>query len=147
MEIATTGLEPGAVYTVWWVVFNNPGACSPAMDGDPSVSVCGEDDIFNADGDVDPNVLARVSIMWATGGMADMDGAAAFSAAVSEGPAPGEILFGPALEDAQAAEVHLVVRTHGQPDLSKLFAQLSSFEFGTCDICEDVQFSVYNPPK
>lgn len=145
MQIATDRLEPGAVYTVWWVIFNNPGACSPEMDGDPGTPVCGEDDIFTADGELAPNPLARISILWASGGMADGEGAATFSAVLSEGETPGEVLVGPALEDARRAEVHLVIRNHGQPDMARLHAQLSSFELEGCAACEDVQFSVFLP--
>ena len=144
-QVSTSELEPGGIYTLWWVFFNNPGACSPTMD-DPTVSVCGEDDIFNADGDLDPNPLARITVLWASGGMADEDGNIYLSAVMSEGEAPGSVLFGSGvLEDARKTEVHLVVRTHSQPDLSRLYDQLSMFEMEGCDACEDVQFSVYLP--
>ncbi len=145
MQIATYELEPGSAYTVWWVVFNNPGACSPVPDGDPSIPACGEDDVLNPDGELSPNPLARVSILWAAGGMAGMDGKAAFSAVLEEGNAPGEVLVGSGLEDARKAEVHLVVRTHGQPSMDRLHAQLSSFELTGCDACEDVQDAVFLP--
>ncbi len=74
-----------------------------------------------------------------------MGGAATFSGVLSESGAPGEVLVGPALEDARLAEVHLVIRNHGQPDPSRLYAQLSSFELEGCAACEDVQFSVFPP--
>ena len=44
IQLNTSGLEPGAAYTVWMVVFNNPAACS---DG-----ICGEDDVLPPPGNV-----------------------------------------------------------------------------------------------
>jgi len=29
LTVRTTGLEPGNAYTIWWVIFNDPEACSP----------------------------------------------------------------------------------------------------------------------
>jgi hypothetical protein len=72
-------------------------------------------------------------------------GSAVFGAALAESDAAGEVLFGPGLENSFAAEVHLVVRSHGQPDLVRLYEQLNTFEVD-CDVCEDVQFAVHAPP-
>ena len=56
MHVTTDGLEPGHAVTMWWVVFNNPAACS----GDE----CGEDDVFNlnADGSFILNEDGSVSV-------------------------------------------------------------------------------------
>lgn len=146
MELHTNGLEPGAVYTVWWVVFNNPDACSAAVDGDPAVAVCGADDVNNADGDLDPTMLARISTVWATGGVADANGEISLSAVLSEGEAPGELRFGPMmLEDARSAEVHLVLRSHSQPDMDRLASQLTTFEDSGCEACVNAQYTIFMP--
>ncbi|MEX2535330.1 MAG: hypothetical protein WD273_06970 [Trueperaceae bacterium] len=52
--------------------------------------------------------------------------------------------------DAMAAELHLVVRSHGPTDLSRLYEQLSTFEpgpvlGGTCEVCQDNHFAVHQP--
>ncbi len=141
MELRTVGLDPDSIYTVWWVVFNTPQGCSEA---------CNEDDIFDADGNVSPNPDASISILWATGGIASNSGEGTFSAYLPEGRPLGEVVFGPGLQDAQGAEVHLVVRTHGAADTGKLYTQLTSFEphpalGGNCEACQDQQFAVHQP--
>jgi len=39
LSLHTSGLTPGHAYSLWWVIFQNPGAC---------VEGCGDDDINNA---------------------------------------------------------------------------------------------------
>jgi len=38
VRLATSGLDINAAYTVWWIVFNNPSACTGG---------CGADDLGN----------------------------------------------------------------------------------------------------
>lgn len=151
MELRTNGLQPGGAYTVWWVIFNNPGACSAAPGGDMSVPACGEDDLLAADGALAPNPLVRAAILWATGNVADAEGKAHFSAYLPEAATVGEVVYGTGLEDARKAEVHLVVREHGMPDAMRIHQQLNTFEpdvamGGFCEACTDVQFAVHLPP-
>lgn len=143
MELKTTDLEANAPYTAWWVVFNNPTACSDA---------CGEDDIFNAEGLPEPNPEALISILFADGAMSDAEGNVSFSAILPEGRTLGEVVIGEGLQDAENAEVHLVVRAHGALDAARAYDQLTSFEpppllGGACEVCEDVQFVVYQPAQ
>ena len=133
MEISTIELEADAPYTAWWVVFNTPQGCSEA---------CNEDDIFDADGNMSLNPEANISILFADGAMSDADGNASFSATLPEGRTLGEVLAGPGLTDAKGAEIHLVVRYHGEFDAARAYEQLSTFE-PTCEACADVQFVVY----
>jgi len=154
MTLHTTDLVPNDTYTIWWVIFNAPENCS---DG-----VCNEDDIFYVDENglaLDENggrqlnfdavEAAQVSVQHATGGYFGDAVNGHFSASLGLGDVPG-IVFGPGLLDAQGAEVHLVVRTHG-PKIDDLFdAQISTFG-GACDPlneapCVDVQFSMHQPP-
>jgi hypothetical protein len=148
VEVHTSDLEEGFAYTVWWVIFNVPSACSPDPEGDANTPVCGEDDIFNADGDMAPNPDANISIAWATGNIVGEGGMATFSAYLQKGHAPGEVLTGPGLADPRGAEVHMVVRSHGRvsPYRNTLYEQLNSFEM-TCRACEDYQFSIHMPPS
>jgi hypothetical protein len=153
MTLSTNDLVPGDVYTVWWVIFNEPQNCS---DG-----ACNIDDLFvlDADGQIvkdelgnrvmNPDALtnANVSIQHASGSLSD-NGTLNVSASLGLGEVPG-IIFGPGLLDAHKAEVHLVIRTHG-PKVDDVFdAQISTFG-GGCDPidtppCDDVQFAFYLP--
>jgi hypothetical protein len=67
-----------------------------------------------------------------------------FGASLRVGGPTRQVLFGPSLLDARQAEVHLVVRSHGQPIPGLVQEQIGSFE-GGCDInaCEDVQFAIH----
>ena len=141
MELQTVALEPNAPYTIWWVVFNQPENCSGACNGD---------DLFNADGTLNLNEGANVSILFADGAMSAADGAGSFTAVLPEGRQLGELVLGPGLVDSTTAEVHLVVRSHGPTDLSRLYEQLSTFEpgpllGGTCAVCQDQHFAVHRP--
>lgn len=148
-------LEPGLAYTAWAVVFNNPDACSELG--------CGEDDVF-IDGDPSegPNVdqisAAEIAVIWAgTGDIPDDEARGEFEGRIQEGDPPGQVLIDPALftdrgkaaglTDVAGAEIHFVVRDHGQAyeDEEELEEQLTTFQ-ADCAICVDVQFSVHPPP-
>ena len=144
ITIHSKGLVPGDVYTVWWVLFNNPGACSAAPDGDPSVPHCGPDDIHNAEG-LNLNALARISSLYTVGNIADANGEAMFSAALDVGDPLGMVHFGPNIEAPEDAWVRLVIRTHGPPVMERLHAQLNLFE-DDCDACANVQSVDFPPP-
>jgi hypothetical protein len=155
MAVSTSDLVQGEVYSVWWVIFNEPENCS---DG-----VCDVDDVLILeDGvvprDEDGNRLmnmegiagANVSIQHAAGGYAQ-DGTLHTSASLGIGAVPG-IVLGPGLLDAHNAEIHLVIRTHGPAadNLEILADQISTFG-GGCEPmdalpCDDVQFAVFAPP-
>lgn len=98
IRVNTTDLLPGA-YTNWWIIFNNPAACT---DG------CDSTDFGN------PAVMA--SVFWATGGIVGQNGVGHFQAHLEEGvlpSGPGQVAFGPGLLDAQSAEIHYVLKYHG----------------------------------
>ena len=132
--------ETGDATTVWFVVFNDPGGC---VDG------CGEDDVldffFGAN-------RAKVGVHFGTGHVA---GDPTFSAAarLAEGDTKG-MLFGMPLMDSQAAEIHLVVRSHGPAGAltgQQLAAALHSVDGGCApdngpNTCGDSQFAVFLAP-
>ncbi|MFQ5973103.1 MAG: hypothetical protein ACE5Q3_12295 [Alphaproteobacteria bacterium] len=124
VSVETSGLEPGA-YTLWWVIYNNPAACS-----DP----CGSDDLPK-NADADPAV--GNSVLWADGAIVGEDGLAHFRARLSTDGAPGQVLWGPALTDAMGAEVHAVVRTHGPVNMEALADQLTTGR-GGCRSVEEL---------
>ncbi len=140
LKIDTTALTPGAAYTIWWVIFNNPGACTPLG--------CGNDGADFGD----PAVEA--SIMNATGRVADANGNATFSAFLPVGfmhtePASGNIrqLLGPGLQNVQGAEIHVVVRDHGLStgDIEQLSTLLGDCNTSGPTGCFDAQFAVFQP--
>lgn len=138
--VSTSNLSPGAAYTMWWVIFNNPEFC---------VGGCGEDDFFN------PTVNA--SAFFADGEVIGLNGLGNFSAQVGIGqlPNPNQVLFGNGLFNPLTAEVWNVVRDHGpaSSDLALLNAQLTTFN-GGCTLtpgdglfpCLDEQSAVFSTP-
>jgi hypothetical protein len=127
----TSGLAPGSTATLWWVFFNNPGAC---VDG------CNLPDLAN------PAVLA--SVQFAAGHVIGGAGVANYGAYITEGDTSG--CAAPSLPcngllDSRAAEVHLVVRTHGQALPGVIDEQISSFNGGCNPTCANVQASIHNP--
>ena len=151
-HINTRQLTPGNAFTVWAVIFNNPEHCTDSM--------CGEDDIFNLDGtpifNPGDNTFGtpkvRVSAIWAgSGSIATNGGVGNFMGTINEGPPPGQLLFGDyALENAEGAEIHLLLRDHGEAseNPATLEAQLTTYQGGCGPApvfagCADVQFSVH----
>lgn len=134
--------------TVWWVIFNNPGECA---DGP---GLCTEGDLFNSDVDA--------CVLHAAGAPTTGDGPNSFTISASLGQSPAEgtadcllnvlgfFANDAGLQDPQNAEIHLIVRTHGEIlEGSDLVEQISTF-LGNCgapfdpsDICQDLQFAVH----
>lgn len=155
MHVTTGGLEPGHAVTMWWVVFNNPSACSGGE--------CGEDDVFNlnADGsfilneDGSPPLNAdqwdniQLSLLRADGIVVPADGIGEF-----RGHLPirdtSEAVLGPGLLDAMKAEVHMVLRDHMTPTPETQNLMLNTLN-GGCEgpfpnePCTDPQFAVFKP--
>ena len=147
--VEAVNLTPGNAYTVWFVVFNNPAACSEE---------CGEDDIFAGDGlNVEGVMAAQIGVGNATANIAKADGTAEFGAVLRPGPYAdtGHQLLFPAGLDGDAllldgnsmgAEVHIIVQDHGQARGGpQLLNQLTYVETGCTPYCEDIQFSVHQP--
>lgn len=142
--VETSGLVPGHVVTLWWVVFNNPEAC---VAGIPPVSHCGPPD--------ESTTEAQPSILPATGRIVAADGTARYGAYLRMGDA-SRALFGPGLLDPRGAEIILVLRTHG-PKIPQLLSEmLHTFGAGCTTAppgtgtpgpndCHEVQVSVHSP--
>jgi hypothetical protein len=127
----TSGLAPGIVATLWWVIFNNPAAC---------VGECDLPDLFN------PTVQA--SVQYAAGHVIGGDGFAEYGAYLGEGDTSGcaaASLPCNGLIDSRTAAVHLVVRSHGQALPGAIDEQISSFNGGCNPACVNVQASVHEP--
>jgi hypothetical protein len=130
LDIKTSGLDAGAAYTVWWIVFNVPDECAPPG--------CSGADFGNP--------LVEASALWATGHVIGGNGKANFAAHLQESKPHGQVLFGPGLTDAKGAEIHLVVRSHGLPIPGLVDEQIHTFAGGCAvNVCEDHQYAVHLP--
>jgi len=150
---------PGHAVTYWYVIFNLPENCN--------TDACGEDDIF-VDGDPGQGFnfaqieAARISVVYGgDGDVVNAGGRVALDGGLAEGevptgsvpvvvigdPAHGALVPGPVtgLEDAQTAEIHIVLQDHGaaQTDPDLLEQQLSGFQTACNPDCTDVQFAVH----
>ncbi len=149
MTISTTGLEPGHAYSVWWVIFNNPDACSDECDGDdfpegmPGAKT----------GLEPPDPAVEASVLWATGLIVSSEGAADFRARLEIGNPPGAVDFGPGLVDPMNAEIHLPIRSHGRALMGQVAEQIGT-KNGLCEVtkpdpsssnCLNVQVAAHRP--
>jgi len=129
--VETTELKPGGAYTLWFAVFNHPEKCSP-----PS---CGVDDAVPF-----PGIPAvAVSLVYASGHVVGQNGKSTFAGHLKVGDTTGAF-FGPGLLDPFKADIHLVIRNHGQPVPGALDEQISSFN-GGCppNTCTNEQAGVF----
>lgn len=122
-SVATSGLSPGHAYTLWIVIFNDPGGCITAW-------ACSPDDIVNAD--------ARPDMMYAAGHLVGGSGTATFSgrrAAWDLGGSANEPVALPAygLEDPSGAEIWFAVHDHGPVDPAYLPDMIQSIDGGCTD--------------
>lgn len=119
--LGTSGLTAGDVVTMWWVVFNDPGAC---LAGIPNVSRCGPVDAMQGRG--------GVSSLRATGRIVGDNGTAGYGAHLRTGDA-SRALVGDGLTDARGAEVILILKTHGPKIPGLVSDQLHTFAGGCAD--------------
>ena len=153
----TIEMTPGDAVTMWWVIFDNPANCS---DG-----ACGENDIFlidnagefitNADGSPPMNMAgieaAVITAGRADGHVIDADGAGKFHSQLAVGD-NSRSLFGPGLQDTTKAEIHLVLRSHGQAKAGSTDEMIYSYN-GGCEgdfpnpPCVEFQAAVFQVGK
>ena len=149
--ISASNLVPGDVYTVWWIVFNNPALCSGGE--------CGEDDIFAPDGSLSLTPGVELSAVHAAGTVASKFGEAFFYASLAKGDNGGhQAIFGPGLLNPLGAEIHHIVRTHGVALQGAAFEQQITTVGGGCTeasggpagsagfICFDAQAAIHGSP-
>ena len=151
LAVSAQGLDKKAAYTVWWVIFNNPGACDE--DAGPP---CSADDFFDADVDA--------SVFYAAGFVTGTDGTANVTAHLSAGDTaegvdvvigigglfPNDSIAELGAGNGFDAEVHVVLRTHSATIEGLVADQISTF-LGACGqtFCDDQHFLVFeaNPPS
>lgn len=139
------GLTPGTATTMWWVFFNHPAACLYPMG---SVSLCGLNDVLlNA-------AASGASVQYAAGHVIGGSGQATFGSYFSAGSTPQcatAALPCAGLYDARTAEVHLVLRTHGDAVPGYIDEEISSFNGGclagepNVGACANIQMSIDKP--
>jgi hypothetical protein len=142
MRVATSGLDENSAYTVWWVVFNNPEAC---------IGGCGPDDLANPA--VNAAVFYAAGFVTGGDGMGTTeDGTANVSAYVNAGALPEGVevvpeATGDRLERGNgfAAEVHIVVRSHGTVNRGHVHEQIGSFNGGCNPGCANQQAAIFMP--
>lgn len=133
LKLHTSGLPSGYSYSIWWLIYNNPGACAMGA------GACNPDDFGNP--------AVEGSVMNATGRIADGDGRLWINATLAPGfmhSVPNRQLFGPGLQNLYDAEIHVIVRCHG-PTIPEInVAQVSMID-GGCDQyeCFDPQFAAF----
>jgi hypothetical protein len=134
VEIVTSGLDIDAVYTVWWVIFNDPNACA--------TTPCGPADAMN------PATIPGV--MWADGFHASSAGIGSMTASLLENDVSGEQapFAANTLQNAAKAEIHMVLKSHGLPaaNIADIFRQVTTSEGGpACMACADTHFAIHQP--
>ena len=134
----TSGLTAGNVYTMSFVVFNNPSAClGPAPPDAPPGARCGSGDLGR--------VGVNSSVMYAAGHVVGDGNADNFAGRRGVGDTDG-VIAGSGLLNPRGAEIHVVVRNHGPAIPGLIDEQISSFN-GGCppNSCANVQASVHIP--
>lgn len=118
MTFRTSKLEPGYVYTAWWVVINNPVACA--------TSPCTPKDVLGNTEAVEADVTR------ADGIVVGDDGVGTFAGYLAKGTVPGG-WFGHGFTNPRGAEIHIVINDHGLliPELAA--NMLNSYRGGCTD--------------
>lgn len=145
-----TTLPAGHAETMWWVIFNDPSACTSDGGG------CSDDDIFTVFGG-GPNP-AGISILNADGKVVPGSGDVTFAAQLNVGSdGPGENLIPGGITDPLGALVLLVVDEHGpaSSDPQTRWAQTHGLTLpGACTNqtsenpigdCFDTQIAIFPP--
>lgn len=116
-RLRTSGLVAGHAYTLWLVVVNAPDECTS--------SPC-------TGGDVLLNPATRGQVAYAAGHVVGGNGTGTFAGGADIGPLDGWV-DDRALEDAQSAEIHLVLNDHGPMIPSRVSDMISSYRGGCSD--------------
>ncbi len=163
-DAQTGNPNKSAAVTAWWVIFNDPQACTdnadtqPTMDADGNVlGECGKDDILAA---MDAQAVdSGICIQHAAGVPANQWLVTVSASLLATNPVPDPAGGGVAcsvfgfdgLTNPLGAEIHFIVSVHGQlPNSPKKYHQsdfedfLATLDEG-CDqvACADVQFAVH----
>jgi len=149
MSYSASELQPGTIATIWWVVYNNPDACTFG-----TLGKCAGPDLQNPD--------VRGTAFYAAGHVIGGSGKAQYGAHLPSGrvivdpdPDANQVFIGNGiLEDARTPEIHLVLRTHGEKIPGMVNRQLSTHDAGCTtappalqgpNTCMNLLFSIHMP--
>ena len=139
-RVYTSELMPGEAHTLWIAIFHRPEHCAAGP------GQCVPSDLNN------PRVQG--SLVYGGGYLVGPDGLANFHGSLDVGPPPtGTEVNVPVglvngLRNARKAEIHLVVRNHGEVAIGEAAAQLTTF-FGGCPLgalglgCINLQAAIF----
>lgn len=117
-DLRTSGLRPGHAYTVWFVVLNNPAACS--------VRPCNAHDILL-------NAATDAQVTYGAGHVVGGSGRGGFAGSFQVGAIDGW-LTGGRFVNPLGAEIQLVVNDHG-PKLSAFMpGMIQTYRAGCTDV-------------
>lgn len=146
VRVATSGLDMQTSYTVWWVIFNNPAACTH-----PNAILgvsCGGPDL--------PNPAVQAAVIYAAGFVTGLGDSGNISAHLEAGSVPAGADVTPDGTASQlnpgngfGAEIHVVVRSHGPTTPGSVDQQVGSFNGGCQPVpnvsCANKQAAVFPP--
>ena len=113
--ISVIGLQRASIYGVWAFAFNNPDACSN--------SPCSSADL--QDPKTEPTLFQATSVL------SESSGSAIFGGEILRNSQGGRIVFGAGLTNPLGAELHFVLRNHGQPLPGHIHEQMRDY-LGGC---------------
>lgn len=114
----TANLRPGNAYTVWFVVVNNPSACTTIPCSAPDIIL---------------NPATNSQLTYGAGHIAGGAGQATFAGAFQAGALPDGWLAGRGLEQPLTAEIHLVLNDHGPALAAYLPDMIKTYRGGCSD--------------
>lgn len=120
VNLNTQMLEPGHVYTLWFVAINKPKACANTPE------FCTSTDVLKSTKTTESDVI------YADGTIADENGAASFKTFI-EVNNPKYFWFSGGLKKPLNAEIHLVINDHGPALPDVLHSMLTSYRGGCRD--------------
>ena len=125
--LETSGLEPGHVVTLWWIVANAPERCQAGLG---ELTQCGPGDHLAGRGEM--------SVHYGAGRIVTTAGSARYGANLRVGDTSRVLFEGePGLTDARGAEVILLLKTHGPKTPGTVSDQLRTFAGGCDEAPED----------
>jgi hypothetical protein len=129
MSFRTDLLEDGHVYTAWWVIVNNPEACSASPC--PTGEILGNSDLVQAE------------ITQADGILVSEEGAMEFAGFLAAGDVDvDEAWFGNGVTNPMGAEIHIVINDHGPLITDMADTMLNTYRGG----CQDEGLPPPFPP-